>query len=72
MCFSCGNLNGSKKDLCILQRLILIVPEEPLERYINLRDAKIKSRDFPILESHEACIAFQRLLWNIKINLSGN
>jgi len=30
------NLNGNKKDLCILQRLILIVPEMPLERYINL------------------------------------
>jgi hypothetical protein len=26
------NFNGNKKDLCILQRIILIVPEEPLER----------------------------------------
>ena len=30
------NFNGSKKDLCILQKLILIVPEEPLVRYINI------------------------------------
>ena len=35
---TCGfvNINGNKKDLCILQGLIYIVPEEPLERYINL------------------------------------
>jgi hypothetical protein len=25
------NFNGNKKDLCILQRLILIIPEEPLQ-----------------------------------------
>jgi hypothetical protein len=30
------NFNGNKKDLWILQRLNLIVPEEPLQRYINL------------------------------------
>ena len=30
------NFNGNKKDLCMLQRLFLTVPEEPLERYINL------------------------------------
>jgi hypothetical protein len=51
------NFNGNKKDLCILQRLILIVPEEPLEH-----DGKIKSRDFPIFESREVNITFQGLL----------
>jgi very-short-patch-repair endonuclease len=28
------------------------------------RDAKIKSRGFPILASREVNITFQRLLWN--------
>ena len=28
------------------------------------RDAKIKSRGFPILASHEVNITFQRVLWN--------
>jgi hypothetical protein len=36
MCGFLVNFNGSKKDVCILQRLIQIVPEGPLERYINL------------------------------------
>ena len=30
------NFNSNKKDLWILQILNLIVPEEPLQRYINL------------------------------------
>jgi hypothetical protein len=36
-----------------------------LERYIlTSRDAKIKSKGFPILASREVNITFQRLLWN--------
>jgi hypothetical protein len=54
------NCIGNKKDLCILQRLILIVPEQPLEH-----DGKIKSRDFPIFESREVNITFQGLLCSL-------
>ena len=44
---------------------ILIVTEEPLERYINLYiNAKVKNRGFPILASLEVNITFQMLLWN--------
>ena len=31
---------------------------------LTSRDAKIKSRGFPILASHEVNITFQRVLWN--------
>jgi hypothetical protein len=31
---------------------------------LTSRDAKIKSRGFPILASHEVNIMFQRVLWN--------
>jgi hypothetical protein len=31
---------------------------------LTSRDAKIKSRGFPILASHEGNITFQRVLWN--------
>jgi hypothetical protein len=38
------NSNGKKKDLCILQRYILIVPGEPLER-LKLIVAEIEGLD---------------------------
>jgi hypothetical protein len=65
---TCGvffvNVNGNKKALCILQRLILFVPESIWNVILTSCDAKIKNRGFPILASYEVNITFQRFLWN--------
>jgi hypothetical protein len=51
------NFDGNKKDLCILQRYILIA----WSAILTSRDAIIKSKGFPILASREVNITFQSL-----------